>query len=1250
MKSSDPTPSLHELHPRLRSQIESVYGDTMPADTTFQRLLEVIDQTYTEEKAVSDRPEPDDHALPGFPVEVESESAKASKQLLDQVLQHTHESVIVTDADLDAPGPRILYVNRAFTDLTGYHREEVVGKSPRVLQGEKSDRSVLRRIKSALIHGEPFKGELINYHKDGTEIAVRISLKPLRDEAGDIMHWIAVHQDISEHRRVSEALRESEQRYRSVVDSIREVVFQTDTKGRWTFLNPAWEEITGYPVHESIGSMLVNYIHPDDREMNSDLLSTLLEDSREFCHHEFRCPTKGGGFRWVEIFARVTVGEDKQVQGLSGTLTDVTDRKISEQKLRESEEKFRVMFVTSPLGMVLSELDGSFIDANQSFLNIIGYRAVEMEHLSTWQITPPDLFVQEQAQLEKLERTGRFGPYEKEFFHQSGRRVSVLVNGMIVKGPEGRRQIWTFVEDITDRKADQRALTLSEQRFRDVSHAAGEFIFEVDLEGRFIFVSDRVSDVLEYTQEDLRQRSLFELLGPDDAVAFRERFNQSTHERLTFSNVEHLGRTRNGRCIWLSLSGVPVTDDDGKVTSFRGAGLDITDRKASESALRASEERFKLLVDSSEDGFWDSNLTTGEVYYAPRWKAILGYEDGDIGNSLDTFDRLVYRDDLPKVRASFDRYLPAGNHPFSIEFRMMHKEGGLRWIRSTGIQIRDSGGKIVRTLGFHTDISERKEAEQEIRESKAAAESANRAKSDFLATMSHEIRTPMNGIIGMTGLMLDTDLTCDQREFAETVRVSSESLLSIINDILDFSKIESGKIDLEDEPFGLVSCIEDALDLMAPSASKKGLELAYLVGDDVPGLVSGDVTRVRQVLVNLVGNAVKFTHQGEVFVEVRRERDPLPLSDRSLLHFSVRDTGIGIPEDKVARLFQPFTQVDASTTRNYGGTGLGLAICRKLSSVMGGDIWVESAEGLGSTFHFTVNLGTVDLPTPTPNLPAFLKGKRALVVDDSATNRRVLRLQLERLGMSAVEAESGAEAIHFVEMGAQFDVALIDYRMPEMDGVSVAREIRRKRSEEELALIFLPSVSRSDDQIREAESLFQGILSKPLHHAQLQVVVGNVLNRQQQRTPSEAAVGRSIDSKLGELYPLHVLLAEDHLVNQKVAMRILRQMGYRVDVANNGLEALETLRREDYDVILMDVQMPEMDGLEATGRIREEWDGRVQPVIVAMTANAMEGDRDRCLEAGMDLYLSKPIRINELEESLIEAHRIKRARREESET
>lgn len=1222
----------------------------MPADTTFQRLLEEIDQTYTEQKTTMDAPDIIDLETAGFPVEVDSESARASKMLLDQVLQHMHESVIVTDADLHAPGPKILYVNRAFTDLTGYGCEEVVGKSPRVLQGPKSDPSVLRTIKSALIHGKEFKGEIINYHKSGSEIAVRISMKPLRDVDGTIIHWIAVHQDISEHRRVSEALHASEQRYRSVVDSIREVVFQTDTSGRWTFLNPAWEEITGHPVQKTIGSMLINYVHPDDREMNVDLLRSLFEEARDFCHHEFRCPTKGGGFRWVEIFARVTRGEDGQLQGLSGTLTDITERKIGEQKLRESEEKFRVMFVTSPLGMVLSELDGSFIDANQSFLNIIGYRAVEMENLSIWQITPPDLFVQEQAQLESLEQTGRFGPYEKEFFHQSGRRVSVLVNGMIVKGLEGRRQIWTFVEDITERKADQRALTLSEQRFRDVSHAAGEFIFEIDLEGRFVYVSDRVLDVLEYTQDDLRQRTLFELLAPKDAEAFRQRFKRSTAERLTFSNVEHLGQTRDGRCIWLSLSGVPVTDDDGKVTSFRGAGLDITSRKESESALRASEERFKLLVDSSEDGFWDSNFVTGEVYYAPRWKAILGYQDDEVENTRETFERLIYRDDLPRVRASQDRFLPAGNHPFSIEFRMMHKLGGFRWIRSTGIQIRDSGGRITRTLGFHTDISERKETEQEIREAKAAAESANRAKSDFLATMSHEIRTPMNGIIGMTGLMMDTDLTCDQREFAETIRVSSESLLSIINDILDFSKIESGKIDLEDEPFGLVNCIEEALDLMAPAVTKKGLELAYLVGDDVPPWVKGDVTRLRQIMVNLLGNAVKFTAQGEVFVEVRRERDPLPLSDRALLHFSVRDTGIGIPEDKVARLFQPFTQVDASTTRNFGGTGLGLAICRKLTSVMGGDIWVESAEGLGSTFHFTVNLGVVDTPAPTPDYADLLKGKRVLLVDDSATNRRVLRLQLERLGMAAVEAESGAEAVHVLKMGAQFDLALIDYHMPEMDGVQTARLIREIRKEDDLALIFLPSISRSDDQIREAQSLFQGVLSKPIHHSQLQVVIGDVLNRKCGQTSAAAGPGRRIDSQLGEQYALRILLAEDHLVNQKVALRVLRQMGYRADVANNGLEALETLRREPYDVVLMDVQMPEMDGLEASGHIREEWADRPRPIIVAMTANAMEGDRDRCLKAGMDLYLSKPIRINELEDSLIEAHRLMRSQRDTTKT
>jgi PAS domain S-box-containing protein len=742
------------------------------------------------------------------------------------------------------------------------------------------------------------------------------------------------------------------------------------------------------------------------------------------------------------------------------------------------------MFVTSPLGMVLSELDGTFVDANQAFLNIIGYRAVETENLSLWQITPSDYFIQEQDQLEKLERAGKFGPYEKEYFHKSGHRVPVLINGMIVKGPEGRRQIWTFVEDITDRKEAEHALALSEQRFRDVSNAAGEFIFEVDLEGRIVFLSDRVSDVLEYAPDELRMRSLFELISSDDAGVFRNLFRESAEKGVTFSNVENLGCTKSGRKIWLSMSGVPVKDDAGQVTSYRGAGLDITARKESESALRASEERFKLLVDSSEDGFWDANLATESVYYAPRWKAILGYADHELSNTEETFERLLHKDDLQMVRSSRERSLPAGNHSFSIEFRMMHKEGGVRWIRSTGIEIRNSEGKMVRALGFHTDISERKKVEDQIREAKATAESANRAKSNFLATMSHEIRTPMNGIIGMTGLMLDTELNSDQREFAETIRVSSESLLSIINDILDFSKIESGKLELEQEPFALVDCIEEALDLMAPSAASKGLELAYYLQDEVPARVIGDVTRLRQIIVNLIGNAVKFTHEGEVFVEVRREPESPPIPGQITLHFTVRDTGIGIPEDKVERLFQPFSQVDASTTRNYGGTGLGLAVCRKLTSIMGGGIWVESIDGLGSTFHFTLKLGVAEDETGIEVPLEQLEGCRALVVDDNATNRKVLRLQLERLGLTAIEAENGSEALDLVSKGSAFDVAFLDFHMPYMDGVEVAKALRKLRKPEELKLVFLPSISRSEDQIRESRSLFEGVISKRVESAE----------------------------------------------------------------------------------------------------------------------------------------------------------------------
>jgi PAS domain S-box-containing protein len=752
-----------------------------------------------------------------------------------------------------------------------------------------------------------------------------------------------------------------------------------------------------------------------------------------------------------------------------------------------------------------------------------------------------------------------------------------------------------------------------------------------DSYGRIELVNPAFHELFGYTQEEALGKLLADLIATGE---LRVEANTLYQDVLAHKIVHKTSqrRRKDGRLVDVEIHGVPLLIDGNPRGAF-ALYQDISDRVMAQKELRKSEEQFRTLSEAAPVGIFCSDTNGHLLYLNNRLAEMTGRSAEEVlGNGWITSIHPEDREGVKKVWCVGN----AMGMELKDQCRFLTPEGHVNWVEWQTRTLHGPDGSLQGFVGVIEDVTKRRAAEQRLFEAKEAAEAANRAKSEFLANMSHEIRTPLNGIMGMTDLAMETALTAEQQEYLGTLKMSADSLLAVINDILDFSKIEAGRIDLQMIEFDLRDCLEGTLKTLALRADEKGLELLCEVAPEVPEVVVGDSSRLRQVLVNLLGNAIKFTDKGEVALKTQVEAKDG--KDR-IVHFTVSDTGIGISPEKQKLIFDPFTQADTSTTRKYGGTGLGLTISSRLVEMMGGSIWVSSEVGGGTQFHFTVRLRAADakvIAVGTIAPPEMLRGVKVLVVDDNRTNCRILEGMLGRWEMSPTSVEGGEEALAELSVardaGKPYALILTDMHMPKMDGFGLVERIRQRPELSTATIMMLTSAGHRGDAARCQKLGVAAYLLKPIRQSELREAIARVLGAKEQKGAIPLITRYSLQDARDPAAFLRVLLAEDNPVNQRLATRLFEKRGHRVAVAVNGREVLEALEKESFDLVLMDVQMPELDGLEATAAIREREKGSgAHQAVIALTAHAMKGDRERCMAAGMDGYLSKPIRPQELD-------------------
>ncbi len=1022
---------------------------------------------------------------------------------------------------------------------------------------------------------------------------------------------------MTEIREPENTFLDSTVKYGDIFHNTNYAIMIHDMKGNILDVNQKFIDLLGYSRDEILSCKLRDLHPPEALQEVKEATKKISQD--EFVNLETKFLKKNR-----EIFpAEVTSSLFKLSGGqiLQSFIRDISERKKAEKALKDSEERFRLLFEQSIDAIIIHE-NGIIKDVNDRACKMLGYSKDQL-----CKMTIMDLHSDSDSEITKKRVTREKSSlhFETQWIKSDGTPIDVEISSNIIDFKTRLTQ--GVVRDITERKQSEEKLRESEGLYRILVENIKFGINLIDIDHNIVMVNNSQVRKFGKPATEMVGKKCFQEFHKRDSVCPHCPVDRAITDRKPIV-VETEGVMDNGKRFNVMVHAFPIFGQDGKVKSVIEVVEDITERKRVQDALRESEMKYRTILENIEDGYYEVDIAGNFTFFNDPFCSILGYSKKELMGT--NFRQHTDKEVSNEVYQAFNKIFNTGKPEKGFQYEILRKDGIKRHTEISASLMKDSEGHRVGFRGIMRDTTDRMQAEEALKEAKSAAEAANRAKSEFLANMSHEIRTPMNGIIGMTELALETDLTEEQRDYLEMVKLSADSLLGLLNQILDFSKIEAGRIELEEINFDLRNTVENIVEMLAFKAKETDLELVCHIRPDVPTALVGDPGRIRQILVNFMGNAIKFTQEGEVVigVEVEKEED-----SSVILHFFVSDTGIGIPPDKIETIFDSFVQADSSTTRRYGGTGLGLSISKQIVEIMGGRTWVESEPGKGSTFHFTAPFGLayIEAKDALHFRELDLSGVPVLVVDDNATNRSVFQEMTSLWGLVPDGAENGKEALVKIkkafESGNPYRLLLLDFHMPEMDGFEVAKRVKEGPYGKDMEIVMVTSLGQKGDASYCKEVGISGYLVKPVKQSDLLDAITIALGH-----PAEEKIPVITSYTIQEARRrLNILLAEDNLVNQKLAVKILEKRGHRVIVALDGKEAIEKFQEEHFDLILMDIQMPEIDGFEATQMIREKEKQEAGHIpIVAMTAHATKKDRESCLQAGMDDYVSKPIKVEEL--------------------